>query len=167
MTTISSVSASNVYGYNAPASSTAGGAPASSSSSIGGVIASFGSTSSAPLTYNAAGLITSQPAATHVTAQAAQADYLAAESAMNQALASLMLSSSSNSTSTSSSTADIFGLNSSVNNPPGLLNSLLSPASTSTPASASTSTSSTATTAQSAYLSAQNAVSQALSSLTA
>jgi hypothetical protein len=76
-------------------------------------------------------------------------------------LASLMSGSSSNSSGSISSTTDIFGTNSTANDPSGILNTLLTPSSTTTP------TPSSASNAQSAYLAAQNVVSQSLSKLTA
>ncbi len=158
MTTISSVLPATISGYfTPPVGASVSSTPAASTASV---IASFGNNSTAPLTYNAAGLIVSSPTA-HVTAQAAQADYLAAQSAMDQSLASLMSGSSSNSSGSISSTTDIFGTNSTANDPSGILNTLLTPASTTTP------TPSSASNAQSAYLAAQNVVSQSLSKLTA
>lgn len=159
MTTISSVLPANITGYSTPTSSAAAGS--SSAATSADVIASFGNTSAAPQTYNAAGKIVSSPT-THVTQQAAQSDYLATLSVINQSLASLMSGSSANSSGSTLSTTDNFGTNSTANDPSGILNTLLTPSSATTaptPGSASN--------AQNAYLAAQNVVNQSLTNLTA
>lgn len=150
MTNISGVLSSGVYGYNAQPASTAPAAvtPVTTAASIAAttsVSSTFSSSGATPpLTYNAAGQVSS---ATHVTPQAAQADLLAAKSAMNQALASMLSGTSSN----SSNNTDIFGASS---------------ASSTGSSPANTASTTSAITAQNAYLATQNAMTQALGTIT-
>ena len=175
MTTISNISPSSVYEYNAPATSAGNSVSqksnavvaqsAASLSPVKSTLASLGSSPSLPLTYNAAGLLNSFQQATPAksttattSAQAAQDAILATENAVTETLNSLVSSLSSN--SSTSDTSALFGLpgTSAVNNPFGL-------AKGSSPTSTSTAGSSGAQTAQNAILAAENAVTETLNSL--
>lgn len=149
MITISSVTPSTYSGYTAPVSN-----KSVVSTPAPQAVASAQFTPStppaSPLTYNTAGLLNSFAQAssgTKTTVQAAQNAYLSAQTAVSQALDSLMSGSSS-----STSGTDIFGASTTANDPTGL-SSLV--ANTGAPA----------TTAQNAYLAAQNAVTQAQNSI--
>jgi len=165
MSTIPVVSTTGVYGYTAPATSTASAALAQSATrlAVTDTLASLGSSSPSPLTYNAAGLLSSFQQATSNTsnttpAQAAQNALLQVEYAITQTMDSLISGTSSNSSSTDIS--PLFSLPGTSNTNGLSGNSLLNGA-TSTSGSNSAQQA-----AQNAVLSAQYAVAQALNSLT-
>jgi hypothetical protein len=146
MTTISGLSASVISGYtiksgsvNTNAAST--NAASANPSSLTGVFTALSGSSSAPLTYNAAGLLGST-----TSAQTAQDAVIAAQNAMTQTLDSMMSGSQ-----TKSSAADLFG----SGTPPGQ---------TAAPRT-NTTGKMTAQTAQQAYLDAQNVITQSLNSI--
>lgn len=166
MSTISSVS-TNGYGYNAPASSAVSAALAQSAAtqlSVTNTLASLGSNSSAPLTYNAAGLLSAFQQTVSNTSnntttkeQSAQNAFLQVEYAISQTMNSLISGSSSNANTSDisslfnlSGTSDTNGI---FGSPTG---SLLSSSTGSTSAQA----------AQYAVINAQYAVTQALGTLT-
>lgn len=169
MTTVSSVSTANVYGYNAPASSSsaaAGQKPGqavtqSSMAALESALASLGSGSSAPLTYNAAGVFgsplqsTSANATPMTSAQRAQAAVIAAENAVTETLGSLF-SSGASSNSSSSDISSLFVLpgTSNTNSGPFGLSQMPGASSGAAPRSA-----------QDAILAAESAITQTLGSL--
>lgn len=175
MSTVSSVSTSNAYGYSLALSSAgvAAGANAQAmkaqaaaiqSSLVSTLVTLGNNNSSSALTYNAAGLLGSfQPASSNTTAiskaRAAQNAVLAANNAITQTLGSLASGTSAKQTSTD--IYSLLGLTTAAGsgNSPGLTpGSLLN----------TTVTGGTqAQTSQSAVLAAQNAVTQTLNSLAA
>lgn len=165
MSTIPGVTATGTYGYTATATDPIS-APsvqlAAAQLAVTETLASLGSNTSSPLTYNAAGLLNSLQQTTSNTsnttpAQAAQNALLQVEYAITQTMDSLVSGTSSNSSSTD--TSPLFSLPGTVGANGLFGNSLLNGA-TSTPGSSAQQT------AQNAVLSAQYAVTQALSSLT-
>ncbi len=176
MSTVSSVSTSNAYGYSLALTS-AGVAAGSNAqavkaqaaaiqSSLVSTLVSLGNNnSSSALTYNASGLLSSlQPASSNATtaisrAQSAQNAVLAADNAITQALSSLASGSAAKQTSTdiysllglttAAGSGNFLGLTQG-----SLLNSTVTGGSK-------------AQTSQSAVLAAQYAVTQTLNSLTA
>lgn len=175
MSTVSSVSTSNAYGYSLAL--TSAGVAASSNaqavkaqaaaiqSSLVSTLVSLGNNnSSSALTYNAAGLLSSfQPVSTNTTAissaQSAQNAVLAADNAITQTLSSLASGSAAKQTSTD--IYSLLGLTTAAGSDNflgltqgSLLNSTVTGGSK-------------AQTSQSAVLAAQYAVTQTLNSLTA
>lgn len=133
MSTISGLSTSVFSGYALKSGSVSTSPPPASTLTSTFTLSS----ASAPLTYNAAGLLYPRS-----SAQAAQNAVIAAQNAMTQTLDSMMSGSQMK-----SSAADLFGSN--TNDPPGQ-------AGTSNPGKM---------TAQQAYLDAQNVVTQSLNAI--
>jgi hypothetical protein len=175
MSTVSSVSTSNAYGYSLAL--TGAGVAASSSanavkaqvaaiqSSLVGTLASLGNNnSSSALTYNAAGLLntfqqvqSNQTAVGTTSAQAAQNAILAANNTITQTLSSL--ASGSSSKQTSSDLYSLLGLTAASGSSNSL--GLSQGSSLNTTAAAGTK----AQASQNAVLAAQNVVTQTLNSL--
>jgi hypothetical protein len=173
MTTISSVSPASISGYNAPLANAANSAsPAShtnaqtnatqtaaNASAIASTITTLNNAASAPLTYSPNGLLkptqSVQPAQPVSTAlpvtplQTAQTAVLAAQNVVTQTMDSMFSTSPA-----SSSASNLFSTGAAANDPLGLA---------SPTANSPTGTSSSS--AQTAYLAAQNAVTQALNSI--
>lgn len=171
MSTVSSISTSGVYSYPSAtnAASTAQAQSAAAKLSVINTLTSLGTNTPSPLTYNAAGLLSSfqqttlNTSNTPVTnAQAAQNAVLQVEYAITQTLGSLVTGTSPN--SSSSDISSLFSLpgTTDTSNPFGTsLGSLLN-----VQTGSSTSGLTSAQTAQYAVLSAQYAVTQALTSMT-
>lgn len=166
MSTIPGVTATGVYGYTTPATdptSVASLQSAAAQLAVTDTMASLGSSSTSPLTYNAAGLLNSFQQATSNTsnttpAQAAQNAVLQVEYAITQTMDSLISGTSSNSSSTD--ITSLFSLPGTAGTG-SLLGSTLPNGTTSTTGNISAQQA-----AQNAVLSAQYAVTQALDSLT-
>jgi hypothetical protein len=166
MSTIPGVSATGTYGYTAPTTDPTSAPSVQAAAAQLAVIetlTSLGSSSPSPLTYNAAGLLSTLQQGTSNTsnttpAQAAQNALLQVEYAITQTMDTLISGTSSNSSSTD--TSPLFSLPGTVATSGLLGNALpngIAPATGSTSAQQA---------AQNAVLSAQYAVTQALASLT-
>lgn len=173
MTTISSVSPASISGYNAPLANAANSAiPAShtnaqtnavqvaaNAASISSTITTISGTASAPLTYSSNGLLKptqsvqpTQPVSTALPVtplQTAQNAVLAAQNVVTQTLDTMFSTSPVN-----SSASNIFSASTAANDPLGLA----SPTSNAP-------TGTTSSSVQTAYIDAQNAVTQALYSI--
>ncbi len=170
MATVSGVSTSGVYGYNVAASTgvatSASAQLAASQALVTSTLVSLGNAPASALTYNAAGLLNSFQQATSnastnttTSAQTAQNAILEAQNIITQTLNSLASGSSANTTATSTDIYSLLGLNgtSGSNNASGLVQGPL--------LNTSTTGSAKAQAAQNAFLVAQYAVTQALTSL--
>jgi hypothetical protein len=163
MSTIPGITATGTYGYMAPATDPTS-APsvqaAAAQLAVMETLTSLGSSSPSPLTYNAAGLLSTLQQGTSNTtpAQAAQNALLQVEYAITQTMDSLISGTSSNSSSTD--ITSLFSLPGTAGTGGLLGNSL--------PNGIAQTTGSTSAqqAAQNAVLSAQYAVTQALNSLT-
>ena len=166
MSTIPGISATGTYGYTAPTTDPTSAPSVQATAAQLAVIetlTSLGSSSPSPLTYNAAGLLSTLQQGTSNTsnttpAQAAQNALLQVEYAITQTMDSLISGTSSNSSSTD--ITSLFSLPGTAATSGLLGNSLLNGIA---PATGGTSAQQTA---QNAVLSAQYAVTQALASLT-
>jgi hypothetical protein len=171
MATVSGVSTSGVYANNVAATSASVAASpsaqlAASQALVTSTLVSLGNGPSSVLTYNAAGLLNSfqqvtanKSTATTGSAQTAQNAILAAQNAITQTLGSLVSNPSSNTNSSSSDIYSLFSLTGTAgsNNSSGLVQGPL--LNTSSTGNANVKA------AQNAYLVAQYAVTQALTSI--
>ncbi len=165
MSTISGVTATGTYGYTAPATvsaSTGSAQLAAAQAAVTETLASLGSSSSSPLTYNATGLLGSLQQTTSVAsnttpAQAAQNALLQVEYAITQSMDSLVSGTSTDSSNTD--TSPLFSLPGTAATSGMLGNPLLNSTTSASGVSAQQA-------AQNAALNAEYAVTQALNSLT-